>query len=220
MTSAKQEIFAAIKGGDAARVRALAAQDPSLAKARDESGVSALLQACYHFRLDIVEALRATNAPLDIFEAAALGQTERVQELLDQQPGLANAWSPDGFPVLGYPCFFGHPAVAQLLLERGAHPNVATRNAMRVYPLNSAASRKRSDIVKLLLDHRADPNAAQNSGYTSLHSAAHNGDVETVKVLLAKGADKNRKSDDGKTPLDMAEAGGHEEVARLLRGQT
>ena len=59
MTSAKQEIFVAIKGGDAARVRALAAQDPSLAKARDESGVSALLQACYHSRLDMVEALLA-----------------------------------------------------------------------------------------------------------------------------------------------------------------
>lgn len=217
MMSTEQDIFAAIKSGDAERVQELATQTPGLAGARDENGVSALMQARYHFRMDMVEALLSAGPTLDIFEATALGQTGRVQEMLEAEPDLVNAWSPDGYPLLGYACFFGHFEVAKLLLERGAQPNVASRNPMKVFPINSAASGKHSGIVKLLLEHGSDPDAAQNSNYTSLHSAAHNGDVATLKLLLAHGADPKPKTNDGKTPLDMAEDGGHEEAAELLR---
>ena len=217
MEEKDRKIFAAIKAGDAPRVRALVTQDPAAAAARDENGVSALLQTKYHMRNDMVEILLEAKPELDIFEAAALGETERMKELLDQQPELANAWSPDGFPVVGYPCFFGHMEAAKLLLERGAEPNVAAKNPMKVFPINSAAAAKRSDIVELLLDHGADPNAAQHGGWTALHSAAHNGDVATVKLLLARGAEPKPKADDGKTPLDMAEEDGHEEVVKLLQ---
>lgn len=215
----RSDIFDLIAGGDIAGLRELLGGKPFAARERNESGVSALMWACYNFRPEVVGMVRAAIKPdeVDIFEAAMLGETERVQKLLDAQPGSRTTFSPDGFPLLGFACFFGHMGTAKLLLERGANPNVAAKNPMKVFPINSAASRKRTDIVELLLDHGADPNAAQHLGYTSLHSAAHNGDVETIRLLMNRGADANPVNDDGKTPLQMAEEGGHEEAAALLR---
>ena len=47
MASTSAELFEAIEADDADRVRALLAEDPSLAGARDGHGVSALMRARY-----------------------------------------------------------------------------------------------------------------------------------------------------------------------------
>ncbi|MCH8947300.1 MAG: ankyrin repeat domain-containing protein [Acidobacteria bacterium] len=215
-----QEVFEAIQENDVARLKELLAKEPSLAGAKDENGVSALMKARYHFQMEMVEALVAAKPELDIFEAAAMGKRERVKELVRAQPELMRAWSPDGFTALHLAAFLGQPEMVALLLEHGAAVNATARNPMKVMPLHSAVASRKLKSVELLLEHGAEVNAQQQGGWTALHAAAHHGDVETAKVLLAKGADKSRKSADGKTPLDMAEAGGHEEMARLLRGQT
>ena len=214
-----RDIFELIGKGDVPGLQELLRATPSAARERNEDGVSALVWACYNFRPEVVKTVRAAIEieNIDIFEATALGETERVRDLLDAQPEPLAAFSPDGFPLLGFASFFGHIETAKLLLERGADPNVAAKNPMKVFPLNSAASRKRTDIVRLLLDTGADPNAAQHMGYTSLHSAAHNGDVETIRLLLARGANSNPVGEDGKTPHQLAKEAGHEEAATLLQ---
>lgn len=40
------------------------------------------------------------------------------------------------------------------------------------------------ELVKLLLDHKANPNAATTAGQTPLHIAAREGHVQTVRILL------------------------------------
>ena len=83
--------------------------------------------------------------------------------------------------------------------------NLVARNAtIDVTPLHSAAAGGHSAIVKLLLEHGADPNASQDGGFTPLHSAAGNGDGESVEALLEAGADPSLANDDGKTPAHLA----------------
>ena len=48
-------------------------------------------------------------------KAAALREDGRLAELLAGDPGLARAWSADGFTALHYAAFFGGEAVARLL---------------------------------------------------------------------------------------------------------
>ncbi len=215
-----QEVFEAIQENDVARLKELLAKEPSLAGAKDENGVSALMKARYHFRMEMVEALVAAKPELDIFEAAAMGKRERAKELVRAQPELMRAWSPDGFTALHLAAFFGQPEMVALLLEHGAVVNMTAHNPMKVMPLHSAAAARNLKSVELLLEHGAEVNAQQQGGWTALHAAAHHGDVAMAKMLLARGADPKDTNGEGKTALDLAVADGHEEVARLLRGQT
>ena len=155
--------------------------------------MSELLQAIYRGDQAKAEELLASNPELDIFEAAAAGKTERLRELLDQDPSLANAWASDGFQPLGLSSFLGRTAAVRLLLERGAEPNSASQNEMKVMPLHSAAAtgdpETRYEIAKLLLEHGADPNARQQDDFTPLMAADQNGDERLRELLIEHGAE-------------------------------
>ncbi len=59
-------------------------------------------------------------------------------------------------------------------------------------------------MVKALVKHGADMNAATADGETPLHIAASYGDLPSVKLLVDKGADLEAKDAKGNTPADVA----------------
>lgn len=210
------DVIATIHFGETAILKDLLTRDPALAAARDNSGISALMHALYRRRQDMVEVLLAASPQLDVFEAAALGETTRLTGLLDQDSGLARAWSGDGFTALHFACFFAREAAAKLLLERGADASAPARNPMKVAPLHSAAAGGRANIVRALLEHGAPANARQEQGWTALHEAAQRGDRAMVEVLLEHGADPALANDQGATAVNLAREKGHTEIATLL----
>ena len=213
-----QEFFAAIKAGSYSAVAQQLDARPSLAKARDENGLSAVLTAAYYQEPDIARLLVQRGAELDVFEACTVGELTRVKALVEQQPELINAYAPDGFQPLGLAAFFGHADIVEFLLKKGAEVNSPSHNAMRVMPLHSAIANRRAAIVQLLLDHGADVNATQADDFTPLHEAAQNGMLDVTQWLLDRGADINlRLSSSGKTPLALALEHHHDEVAQLLK---
>jgi uncharacterized protein len=155
--------------------------------------MSELLQAIYRGDQARADELLAANPELDVFEAAAVGRTERLRELLDADPALANAWAEDGFQPLGLATFFGHVESARLLVEHGAEVNSASRNDMKVMPLHSAAatgdSEARYELAKLLLEHGADPKARQQDDFTPLMAADQLGDDRLRELLIQHGAE-------------------------------
>ena len=108
-----QEIFEAIHENNRDKVAQLIAANATLAHAQNEAGVSALMQARYEFRMEIVELLRNAAGELDIFEAATLGDVPRLQALLAKDPGMATAFSNDGFTPLHLAAFFAQPAAVE-----------------------------------------------------------------------------------------------------------
>jgi ankyrin repeat protein len=156
---------------------------------------------------------------LDIFEAAALGEVDRVGRLLGEDPGLANAVADDGFGPLGLASFFGQERAVQLLLRHGARVDTASSNGMHVMPLHSAAAARSVPIVRLLLEHGAPANARQgrgDSGFTPLMEAAFNGQVDMVEILVDHGADRHLRDEEGRTAADHARARGHVSLAERL----
>lgn len=210
------EVVAAIQAGDVESLRILLTEDPSRSSARDEAGISAIMHALYRRRSDMVDLLLAAGPHLDIFEACSLGRGQVAGELLDQHPGLASEWSADGFTALHFACFFAHPEIAAALLARGADPNAAALNPMKVTPLHSAAAARHLPMLTLLLAQGASPNVHQQGGWTPLHSAAQQGDKAMAELLLQHGADRSARSEDGTTAAEMAQKSGHDEIAKLL----
>lgn len=210
------EVISAVQAGDLEKLRTLLAQAPSLAAARDANGVSAIMHALYRRRKDALDLLLAARTSLNIFEAASIGCTERVAELLRQGPSLATAWSADGFTALHFAAFFGQEAIAVQLLEHGADAAAQAKNPMKVMPLHSAAAAHSLAIVRALLEHGAPPNARQERGWTAIHEAAQNGDKAMVELLLKHGADRLLANDDGTRPVDLAAKNGHIAIAELL----
>ena len=157
--------------------------------------MSDLLQAVYRGDQARADELLAANPELDVFEAAAVGRVDRLRELLDEDPALANAWAEDGFQPLGLASFFGHVEAARLLVERGAEVNSESRNEMKVMPLHSAAAtgdpEARYGLAKLLLEHGADPNARQRDEFTALMAAEAHGDDPLRQLLVQHGAEPN-----------------------------
>ncbi len=211
------EFFVAIKAGHTSEVTMLLAVDPSLANARDDNGLSAVLTAAYYQEPDIARLLVQRGAELSVFEACTVGELSPVKAWVERQPAAINAYAPDGFQPLGLAAFFGHADIVEFLLGKGAEVNSPSRNAMRVMPLHSAIANRHTEIVKLLLDHGADVNTTQADDFTPLHEAAQNGLLDVTQWLIARGANVNaRLSSNAKTPLALAIERRHEDVAELL----
>jgi len=97
---------------------------------------------------------------------------------------------------LHYAVLLGDTELVSILLDAGSPVDLFDR--IRRTPLYAAVEQNNPEIVKLLLEHHADPNLTtlRNPDYprdkgieTPLHIAAQNGYLEVIELLLDYGAD-------------------------------
>ncbi|HZN58409.1 MAG TPA: ankyrin repeat domain-containing protein, partial [Planctomycetota bacterium] len=134
---------------------------------------------------------------------ALAAQEARGDEAQDRRPE----------PLLFQAIRRGDSALAASLLRQGTPANLRGENGTT--PLLLAARYRNAECVKLLLDHGADPNAANEEGATALHWGS--GSLDVVRLLLEKWADPRARTKLGNTPLICAAAyPGSSQVVKLL----
>ncbi len=74
--------------------------------------------------------------------------------------------------------------IIRLLVENGASANVGEESALMM-------AVKRTEVIRYLLQHGADPNYQNSLGQTALFFAAQYDALESASLLFAKGADVN-----------------------------
>ena len=122
---------------------------------------------------------------------------ERVREWLERIPGI-DQQVPDTF--LEAATSNPDPAVAALLLDRGADPNARGINSRSA--LHWAASRDDLELAELLLSRGADVNARDGSGSTPLHWATRKSiGAKMVSLLVESGAEVTAIDNHRQTPL-------------------
>ena len=147
-------LFEAIRAGDLAGVSRILAARPEAAGASDDNGLSALTVAAYGHQWPIVDQILAAGPELDVFEAAIVGDAERVGTLFDAAereraveaaagagdlPDPIDERSADGFTTLHLAARFGRTDVVRLLLARGADPRALDEDILTAAELAERA---------------------------------------------------------------------------------
>jgi hypothetical protein len=109
----------------------------------------------------------------------------------------------------------GEVEAARKAIADGADVNCIDPNDQVATPIFHAACNGHVEIVKLLLQEGADPNARNIGSNTALMLAARRGHIEVVKALIAGGVDVNACDRSGGTALDNARE--HPDIQRILR---
>jgi ankyrin repeat protein len=143
----------------------------------------------------VLDHLRSRGAECDICTAAHVGDSDRVRQLLDADPTLANRpsdyvtyYACSGTPLRNAAAA-GHLAIVKLLLERGADPNLPEESiAPQGHALYSAATNGHFEVAKLLLEHGAYPNAEVESSADILSRVLANKDQKMLELLCSHGA--------------------------------
>ena len=165
---------------------------------------------------------REVTSPLAI--AAARGHAKSVTMLLDAgaDPNQRyTGWHSRGNTPLIFATEAGHENIVYLLAKNGADINCAGGKGQT--PLMIAAAKKKTDVVRQLLDRGAkvnrtvvDREGLPYGGYSALMVAAMNGHEDIVRMLLASGAKADLRGTDGTTARSLAKAKGHTGVVTLI----
>jgi ankyrin repeat protein len=142
------------------------------------------------------------------FDAIKQGNLAAVENLLSQNPELINAKDSGGASAVLTAVYYGQPALADLLIARGA-------------PLDlfEACAAGRLEVVRGLVDQSpAQVNAWAPDGFQPLGLACFFGHKEIAKLLLERSAEVNSPSRNPLKvqPLNSAAAAQNLDIARLL----
>ena len=192
--------------------------NPHLLHIRLSGNDTPLLVAAYSGHHELAERLLAMGAKMDLFAAIALGHTDTVRGMLNEDPRLLHRHSPDGWTVLHIAARYADTEMLALLVSVGADVN-DDRNKERKTPLFFAAEEPYSNAA-LLLASGAEIDARAKHGFTVLHYAAKWGYAAFVEFLLAHGARSYIQTDARQTAWALAVRNGHRRVAAVLSSRS
>ena len=158
----------------------------------------------------------ANMAPLYI--ACVKGHKEIVEALLKSGANVDEKHK-GTTTALFVACHNGFTEVVSTLVKQG-RANVHIRcGKHKMTPLGIATRQGYLDVIKILLDAKADMSETDEDGATPLHIASENGDYKIVDVLLkydVNGQCVNQMKNKGASALYVAAQNGHDEICRKL----
>ncbi|XP_026425973.1 ankyrin-2-like isoform X1 [Papaver somniferum] len=190
---------------------------------KDNHGVTPLSYGAVKGQLNTVEYLlekganpdgsndpnSTANTPLHY---AVLGGDRKIQTLLLSNGIRINVATRSG-TALSYAAVLGQVDAVKVLLDHHADPNVEMLGV--VTPVNSTIINNSLQIMDLLLQAGADPNA-KSCGFAPLILAVNYGLTQFVVRLLEAGADPNVTDIKGMTAVENAAKEGSNEIVEIL----
>jgi ankyrin repeat protein len=146
--------------------------------------------------------------------AAFFGRRETIDLLLERGAGIDKGDEENGATPLFQAVMGLEPAIAGLLVERGADVNKKTKLGQSTLML--AAGSMQTEVVSMLVERGADVKAKDEEGLTPLMFAARSGSAGIAQLLIEKGAEIDAQSKDGTTALMKAIEMGKADVVKML----
>ncbi|RSL42816.1 hypothetical protein CEP53_011987 [Fusarium sp. AF-6] len=158
------------------------------------NGETALMMAAQAGKLALVSWLRKHGADVDKLDdynrcalqfAVSSGHIQVVEELLKSKPQLEVFTTWNRQPLLHEA--LTHPNILKLLLAAGADPNVEDGSGMSL--INRAITASRLDVVKILIENKADIDHKDSFGWAPICDAvSYVPEAPIVRLLADSGA--------------------------------
>ncbi|KAI4344211.1 hypothetical protein L6164_011462 [Bauhinia variegata] len=151
----------------------------------------------------------------DVYAAAAYGDMEKLQRLVEQEGCSVSEPDGLGYYALQWAALNNHSAAAQYIIEHGGDVNATDHTGQTA--LHWSAVRGAIQVSEVLLQEGARVNAADMHGYQTTHVAAQFGQTAFLYHIVSKwNADPDVPDNDGRTPLHWAAYKGFADCIRLL----
>jgi ankyrin repeat protein len=169
--------------GNLAVVKQMLEENPALLNAVWEQFNETAIQAATQTGArDVAELLLAHGAPMDITTAAMLGDTDKVEDLLKQDPSRAKAKGSHDIPIMSHAAMSGNTRIADLLLAHGGGEGMD-------FALHGAVNFGHAEMVNWLLAHGVkNVNVRNYEGKTPLTVALEKGFYDIADMLQSEGA--------------------------------
>jgi len=192
--------------GDTGKLAALK-DDPELApifKSIEKDGIEAALKYCNDEELMLKMNAKMGGLPEEL---------KQMTMALQRETGFMQL---PGKPIasLHEACKFGNVKAVQEFLGKGVPCDITDANGIQ--PIAYAIGGNHLEVVKGLMQIKADPHNIDAAGSSGLHYAAGYGRKEMVEFLLNSGGDANKKNAQGQTPFQVASRNKQAVTMKLL----
>ncbi|KAJ6992523.1 hypothetical protein D5086_012294 [Populus alba] len=151
----------------------------------------------------------------DVYTAAAYGDLEKLQRLVESEGCSVSVPDNLGYYALQWAALNNRTAAAQYIIEHGGDVNAVDHTGQTA--LHWTAVRGAIQVAELLLQEGAGVNAADMYGYQTTHVAAQYGQTAFLYHIVSKwNADPDVPDFDGRSPLHWAAYKGFADSIRLL----
>lgn len=228
--AADLRLLEAVRNQDARQVQTLLSQHADV-NVRSGDGSTALLWAAHSNAIEIAgqliragaDANTANEFRMTPLSEACTNASATLVEMLLKAGANPNTPIGTGVPPIMTCAKTGSAPAVKALIGGDADVN-AKEPAQSQTALMWAAAERHPEVVRTLLEAKADLQARTKSGFTALHFAAREGDIESARLLLAAGMDINLRSQpenavkekDGDSGTRNRSAGGSEAATPLL----
>ena len=144
----------------------------------------------------------------EFLEVVRKGDMAKIEQLLKENPTLANAKTKDGVSAIFLALYRGNKTAALAIASK--------KPELDVFEASVIGDLER--LKKTVSHDAASVSSYSPDGFTALALASYLGQKESVDYLIEKGADVNAaaKNQTGFTPLTGAVTENHNEIAKVL----
>ena len=168
-----------------------------------------LLLLCFFF-----VTINCHSQEKTVFDVARKGTLSEIQAIYSRNPEIINSVDENKSTPLILACYRGNLEVAKFLIKYVKEINYGSDMGTA---LMASTYKNQTELVKLLLESKANPNIADANGTTALLLALQFKNIELVKLLLKFNADKTLKDNKGKTAFEYAVFSENEQLINLFK---
>jgi ankyrin repeat protein len=225
----QEKVIWATKKGHYSTVRRLLQNVPTLVNqlASAAANHTILHLACLHKHIEVVRVLLSFNVDAEqtdnegitaLHIASELGCAPILEMLLRVVSHVhVNHKDLKGRAAIHKAVYQGHFECVQVLLQSEGIDIHLLEGSYGQTPLHVACGRGFADIVKVLIQHKANVNAVDRDGWTPLHNACYKGYPAVVSVLLGHQAKRDILISNRHSAFSLAENKGYHDILHLFR---